>query len=139
MKKYLLLINFVIINIINNVFAIEKLILNNKDIYTGNLVLITNEKVVFYFLEKRFEFKISEIQKIDFSKSDSEFEIILDDNSKIKGAIIDQDDLFWTIGSSAGITPIEKKRVKEIFNPKFAKYRDPSKKFIFKKLQYKAS
>lgn len=129
MKKIFLII-FILCGVY--LFTVEKLIFKNNDVFTGNVVLLTSEKVVFYFLTKRFDFKLSDIKKVDFSESDSEFEIILEDNSKIKGAIVDQDDEFWTIGSSAGITPIEKKKVKEIFNPKLSKYRNPEKKFVFK-------
>ena len=130
MKKNFILFLFLINSFL--LFSGEKIIFKNNDLFSGNLVLLTSENVVFYFLNRRFEFKLSDIKKIDFSESNEEFEILLEDNSKIKGAIVDQDDEFWTIGSSAGITPIEKKRVKEIFNPSFAKYRNPEKRFIFK-------
>jgi hypothetical protein len=121
MKKfYVFALAFFVV--LSNIYSIERLLLKTKDIYTGNLAVLNSEKVVFVLLGERFDFKWDQIDVIDFRSSEDEFEIELSDKSILKGSIVDQDEEFYTIGSAAGLTTIDKKKVKEIRNPKFSKF-----------------
>ena len=89
--------------------------------------MMDREKAVFLLFDLRFEFTLEEIESIDFTDTEDEFEIILDDDSVLQGMIVEQDDLFFTIGSSAGLTTIDKERILEIKNPRFAEYYEAEK------------
>jgi hypothetical protein len=108
---------------ISSLQAIEKLTLKSKDKYSGNLILIDKQHVVFLINNQKFEFTIDKIESIDFKESDDEFELVLTDKSVLKGSIVDQDNEFYTVGSAAGLTTINKQKIVEIRNNN-KKYKD---------------
>jgi len=111
MIRYMVILFFFVTGCL---FASETIIMKNKDTYSANLVYLDESVVIFLIKGNRFEFKKDEVSKVDFSKSENEFKIILNDGSSMIGSIIDQNDDFLTIGSNAGITPIEGKIIKQI-------------------------
>jgi hypothetical protein len=110
----------------------EKIYMKSKDIYSCDIVYIDAKKLVFFMLGERFEINVDQIEKIDFASSQNEFEILLDDKTSIKGQIVEEDEDYYTVGSSAGINKIERKKVKEINNPKMKEFRSQEKKYSFK-------
>ncbi|MBN1697884.1 MAG: hypothetical protein JW881_10260 [Spirochaetales bacterium] len=122
MRKYIC-VALLIILIAPFMYGLERITMkSNQDRYTGNFVMMDREKVVFLLFDRRFEFTHDEIASISFEDTEDEFEILLDDNSVLKGMIVEQDDDYYTIGSSAGLTTIEKARIVSIKNPKFERY-----------------
>ncbi|HBD94855.1 MAG: hypothetical protein A2015_01035 [Spirochaetes bacterium GWF1_31_7] len=124
MKKNVILM--VLLFITAGTFASETIRMKNKETYSADLVSLDETKIIFLISGSRFEFEREKVSNVDFSSSNNEFEIILNDGSSMKASIVDQDDEFFTIGSSAGITPIEKKMIKQIKNPLLEKFIRPS-------------
>jgi hypothetical protein len=125
MRKYLFLIVTLLLPALT-MFGMERITMkSNQDRYSGNFVLMDSEKVVFVMFSQRFVFTHDEIASINFEETEDEFEILLDDNSILKGMIVEQDEEFYTIGSSAGLTTIDKARIVEIKNPKFEEFYKP--------------
>jgi len=127
MKKIFFFILFSVVFM--NLHGIESLTFKTKEQFSGNLVYKNNERVVFLMLATRFECKAADVDIINFKDSSDEFVIVLDDNSSVKGAIVDQDKDTYTIGSSMGLSPVDKKRVVEITNPKYADFKEPKKEY----------
>ncbi|MBN2533047.1 MAG: hypothetical protein JXB88_09150 [Spirochaetales bacterium] len=120
-SKFLFLI-FLIITLPGG-WCIERITLKESgDRYSGNFVKMSTKNTVFLLFNQRFEFSNEEIEFINFEDSEDELEILLDDNSILKGMIVDQDDEFFTVGSSAGLTTINKIRILEIKNPRFEEF-----------------
>jgi hypothetical protein len=105
-----------------NAYCMEKLTLKSGDIYSCNFVLRDNAKVVVLLFGYRVEIPVGDVKFLSFEKTEDELEVVLMDDTVIKGQIVEQDDDFYTIGTSAGLNTIEKGKIKVIRNPKYAEH-----------------
>jgi hypothetical protein len=100
-------------------YGIERVSLKTGDVYSCNLVLMDAEKVVVLLFSNRVEILAADVKSVSFENSEDELEIVLKDDTILKGQIVEQDAEFYTIGMSAGLNTIEKAKIKEIRNPRY--------------------
>jgi hypothetical protein len=105
-----------------NAFSAEKMTLKSGDVYTCDFVLQNAEKVVVLLFGSRVEIPPDEVKQVSFESSEDELEIVLNDNTVLKGQIVEQDSEFYTVGTAAGLNTMEKAKIKEIRNPKYAQF-----------------
>ncbi|MCX7039212.1 MAG: hypothetical protein NT005_08790 [Spirochaetes bacterium] len=102
-----------------NSYGSEQVLLNSGDVYSCTFVLMNAEKVVVLLYTHRVEINATDVKMVSFENSEDELEIVLKDDTIIKGQIVEQDAEFYTIGTTAGLNTIEKTKIKEIRNPKY--------------------
>ena len=126
-RKYrmLALVLFSLIGL--SAFGAEKMALKSGDLYSCSLILRNADMAVVLLFGNRVEIPADGIKQISFEDSEDEFEIVLSDGTVLKGQIVDQDNDFYTIGTSAGLNTLEKAKIMEIRNPKLAQFYAPKK------------
>jgi hypothetical protein len=117
-RKFVLAFVLFVAALVNS-YGIEQVLLKSGDVYSCTFVLMDAEKVVVLLFSNRVEISTTDIKSVSFDKSEDEMEIVLKDDTILKGQIVEQDAEFYTIGTTAGLNTIEKAKIKEIRNPKY--------------------
>jgi hypothetical protein len=119
MKRTILLAFVLFVAILVNSYGLEQVLLKTGDVYSCNLVRMDAETVVVLLFSHRVEIKATDVKSVSFEKGEDELEIVLKDDTILKGQIVEQDAEFYTIGTTAGLNTIEKAKIKEIRNPNY--------------------
>jgi hypothetical protein len=119
MRRKILVAFLLFVAVLMNSYGIEQVLLNSGDVYSCTFVLMNAEKVVILLYANRVEINTADVKRVSFADSEDEMEIVLKDDTIIKGQIVEQDAEFYTIGTTAGLNTIEKTKIKEIRNPKY--------------------
>jgi hypothetical protein len=119
MRRKLFVVFILLAAVLMNSYGIEQVLLNSGDVYSCTFVLMNAEKVVVLLFTNRVEINAADVKMVSFENSEDELEIVLKDDTIIKGQIVEQDAEFYTIGTTAGLNTIEKTKIKEIRNPKY--------------------
>lgn len=108
-----------------NTHGNEQVLLVKGDLYSCDLVLMDSARVVVLLFAHRVELPMSEVRSVSFENSEDEMEIVLKDDTVLKGQIVGQDADFYTIGTTAGLNTIDKAKIKEIRNPRYLHVENP--------------
>ena len=123
MKSLYLLVIILSLIFLPDLYPLEILtIKETNDRYSGDFVKMDRKRVIFILFKQRFKFDLEHIESVNFEDSEDEFEIVLDDESVLRGSIVEEDEKFYTFGSSAGLTTIPKANIVEIRNPQFKEF-----------------